>query len=228
MEGGVIGYWHNYKLIRRGRKATLAANIDSLYNVVTEETLRSDPDVIAAAFPTFVARLANAKTQAPGLPMAGHIPDDSGNRFWTLLVDFDTPTIDKPFHLSPDIDWTSSRRSLIALFTHPVMGKATRDIDATAYALLDDARKYFMNPLRKRWIAYKCGVRRDWRRLRRDPIGLTILTIGPLLGLVDAAEDTLGLTVEDSVPFNIATSTVDLLTMYRLSQRLGREIGKLS
>lgn len=68
MEGGVIGYWHNYKLIRRGRKATLAANIDSLYNVVTEETLRSDPDVIAAAFPTFVARLANAKTQAPGLP----------------------------------------------------------------------------------------------------------------------------------------------------------------
>lgn len=227
-ENGILGYWQQYKLVRRGQKALIAIDAHPPYADITDKVLREYPDLIADAFPMFIACLANAKARAPGAAMMGKIPDGSGQTRWTLLVDVDIhPSTTHWFPVDPTAEWNKSTESIASVLAQPQMREAVTQIDRVAYSMIADAHRYFNMPGAKQWVALKANARRDWAHIKKDPIGMTLLVIRPLLGIIDDLDSPIALTVSDSIPFDEARNTLDLVALARIAHGLGTQIGRL-
>lgn len=225
-ENGILGYWHQYKLVRRGQKALIAIDVHPPYADITDQVLSDYPDIIADAFPMFIACLANSKTRVPGSAMMGKIPDGSGQTRWTLLVDVDIhPSTTHWYPVDPTAEWNKSTESIASILAQSQIGEAVTQIDRVAYSMVADAHRYFNMPGAKQWVSLKASARRSWAHAKKDPVGMTLLIIRPLLGIIDDSDSPIALTVSDSIPFDEVKNTLDLVALARIASSLGAQIG---
>lgn len=193
MVGGPISGWYlYYRLIRRGRKATLAVDLHNATSCIDDDQFQRNLDLLAEAFPTFVGAVANSKARVERAPLMGRIAGDQAERRWTLMLDFDMPEVkvsELNFKLNPHENWITSKLAVAVLLSQPSTVEIIKRLDKVAAAIYREASHYHGIFANKQYKALKIGLKRDIARLRSDPIRLTYFLVRPLLGIIGMISD---------------------------------------
>lgn len=178
------GYYLYYRLVQRGKQATIAVDLDTPFHAVNAYQFGENLDLLRDAFPIFLGCIANTKAKVPNVPRMVQIHDINGNHRWTLMIDLDVPAIKgskKVGKLVPSSDWIFSKKSVAILLSHPICTDAIKKLDTVAFRILDEANAYHRRG-GKYLKALKIGLKRDIEKALSNPVQFTRLLVIPVLG----------------------------------------------